>query len=149
MHQSFQWGGADKERFRQSTLGGIEVRYIEDPKHVLYRQYGVYASRPWEPFDIIGEYVGRVVPPKVGGEYVAVFERDDKGYAELGVMVVTIIIIVVIVVVLTAIQFVVLVVTVLSSFMGVTYIHRLLNIPTDLSLEKQIKILRFREQVHV
>jgi hypothetical protein len=40
---------------------------------------GVFATKRWSAFDIVGEYVGRVVPPKIGGDYVAVFERDDPG----------------------------------------------------------------------
>lgn len=94
---------------------------------MLYRQYGVYASRPWEPFDVIGEYVGRVVPPKVGGEYVAVFERDDKGYGKeekmvvvvviiVAVVVVVIILLVVVVVVVLGIIFVVLVLAVFTFY---------------------------------
>ena len=38
---------------------------------------GVYATREFAPFDVIGEYVGRVVPPKVCGEYVATIDWED------------------------------------------------------------------------
>lgn len=31
-----------------------------------------------QPFDIVGEYVGRVVPPEKGGEYVATIDWEDR-----------------------------------------------------------------------
>ncbi|KAM3568640.1 hypothetical protein VYU27_009242 [Nannochloropsis oceanica] len=80
--QKLKWApssaGQDiKESFRRRLLPGIEVRYITEPSHVLKGQYGVYATREFAPFDVIGEYVGRVVPPKVCGEYVATIDWED------------------------------------------------------------------------
>ena len=37
----------------------------------------MYATRAFAPFDVIGEYVGRVVPPAVCGDYVASIDQDD------------------------------------------------------------------------
>lgn len=43
---------------------------------------GVYATREFAPFDVMGEYVGRVVPPEVGGEYVATIDWEDCRFAD-------------------------------------------------------------------
>ncbi|TFJ84998.1 hypothetical protein NSK_003422 [Nannochloropsis salina CCMP1776] len=80
--QKLKWAASSagqdvKEVFRRRLLPGIEVRRITEPSHVLHGQYGVYATRAFAPFDVIGEYVGRVVPPAVCGEYVASIDQDD------------------------------------------------------------------------
>jgi hypothetical protein len=38
----------------------------------------VYIHTHAQPFDIVGEYVGRVVPPEQGGEYVATIDWEDR-----------------------------------------------------------------------
>ena len=40
----------------------------------------MYATKEFHPFDVVGEYVGRVVPPTVGGEYVATIDWEDARF---------------------------------------------------------------------
>jgi hypothetical protein len=62
-----------KERCRRKALYGVEVRDLP-VGHVLAGQQGLFATRQFKQFDIIGEYTGEIVPPSTGGHYVACLE---------------------------------------------------------------------------
>ena len=47
---------------RTNSLAGVEVRVLP-PDHMLKGQMGVFATKHFSCFDIVGEYTGTVVPP--------------------------------------------------------------------------------------
>ena len=51
--------------------------------HVLHGEYGLFATKRFSKFDIIGEYTGKVVGDDVHGHYVASLE-DKEHHASLG-----------------------------------------------------------------
>ena len=53
-----------------SKLEGIEVKIIRDDTHVLNGEFGVYATKEWKPYEIIGCYCGTLVK-NIGGKYAA------------------------------------------------------------------------------
>lgn len=68
-----------KEGCRRFQVKGVEVRKL-GKDHPLCGEYGLFASRKYSRFDIVGEYTGKIVGNKVGGHYVAALE--DKEYDE-------------------------------------------------------------------
>mmetsp|Transcript_12373 Transcript_12373/g.18769 ORF Transcript_12373/g.18769 Transcript_12373/m.18769 type:complete len:231 (+) Transcript_12373:115-807(+) len=72
-----------KEKTRRSHAYGVEIRDLP-ADHVLCGEQGLFATKRFERFDVIGEYTGRIVDSDVGGHYVACLE--DVSYDEsLGV----------------------------------------------------------------
>lgn len=65
-------------------MAGVEVRVLVAP-HPLEGQRGLFATRAFEAFDVLGEYVG-VVDGDAGGhgEYLACLERDQPNHLALG-----------------------------------------------------------------
>ena len=57
-------------------LPGVTPRKIDDPRHPCHGAFGLFAKRAWQPFEVVGEYVGRVRPPDVEGHYVLALESD-------------------------------------------------------------------------
>ena len=57
-------------------LPGVTPRRIDDPRHPCHGAFGLFAKRAWQPFEVVGEYVGRVRPPDVEGHYVLALESD-------------------------------------------------------------------------
>jgi len=51
-------------------LEGVELRIINDEKHILKGEYGVFATRDWDPCEIVGCYTGTVTK-NIPGKYVA------------------------------------------------------------------------------
>lgn len=68
---------ASREGCRRYSPSGVEVRDLP-PGHFLAGQQGLFATRKFLRYDIIGEYTGKIVPSTVGGHYVALLE--DKEY---------------------------------------------------------------------
>jgi hypothetical protein len=77
-----KWNSMPKEIVegtKRDHIHGVEIRQL--PKgHPLAGEYGLFATRKFSKYDIIGEYVGKIVGKNVGGHYVAVLE--DKDYNE-------------------------------------------------------------------
>jgi len=69
------WGNAPPTERRQG-IAGVRPVLIVDPKHPCCGAYGLIATRAWKPFEVIGEYVGRVEPPAKEGDYVIALESD-------------------------------------------------------------------------
>ena len=57
-------------------LPGVTPKRIDDPRHPCHGAFGLFAKRAWQPFEVVGEYVGRVRPPDVEGHYVLALESD-------------------------------------------------------------------------
>tara|TARA_Y100000389_G_scaffold204574_1_gene258082 strand:+ start:9660 stop:10097 length:438 start_codon:yes stop_codon:yes gene_type:complete len=59
--------------FYKERIEGTEVRKIEDSNHPTYKQYGLFATKTWEIFDVIGEYTGEIIDDLKTGEYLVGF----------------------------------------------------------------------------
>lgn len=76
---SNNWGKVrkeDREAVRRSHIHGVEVRDLP-VGHLLYGEQGLFATRKFEPFDIVGEYTGLVVGHSCYGHYVAALDHDS------------------------------------------------------------------------
>jgi len=67
----------------RSFMHGVEIRKISEPGHVLSGQNGLFVTRPFQKFDIIGEYMGKVTE-RSGGEYCAYLEESSEKINALG-----------------------------------------------------------------
>ena len=67
----------ERERVRRDHIEGVEVRDLP-PSHTLHGEQGLYATRKWQRFDVLGEYTGLVVGQGVFGHYVACLEDGDR-----------------------------------------------------------------------
>jgi hypothetical protein len=65
-----------REKSRRQVPVGVEVRDLSGD-HFLAGEQGLFATRKFLKYDILGEYTGRIVPPSVGGHYVALLEDKD------------------------------------------------------------------------
>lgn len=79
-----RWGKQLRKDKGRTVMAGVEVRDLVAP-HPLEGQRGLFATRAFQAFDIIGEYIG-VVDGDVGGsgDYLACLERDEPDYLALG-----------------------------------------------------------------
>lgn len=79
---SNHWGSISREQrqlARRFQVKGVEARKLP-PSHFLHGEYGLFATRKFSKFDIVGEYVGKIVGNTVNGHYVAALE--DKEHEE-------------------------------------------------------------------
>jgi hypothetical protein len=73
---SNDWSGIgtnQREACKRLRANGVEGRLLP-PGHPLCGEYGLFATRKFSRFDVLGEYVGKVVTPDVTGHYVAALE---------------------------------------------------------------------------
>lgn len=70
-----------KENCRRHTIHGVIVKDLAK-NHPLYGEQGLYTTKKFEKFDVIGEYLGIIVGPEVkSGHYLAALEdksNDDS-----------------------------------------------------------------------
>ena len=52
-------------------LDGIELKLINNTEHILNGQYGIFATRNFNVFDIIGVYTGSVIKSEYSDRYTA------------------------------------------------------------------------------
>ena len=73
-------GGRVKTQVAQVRMAGVEVHNLAPP-HPLAGQQGLFAVKPFAPFDVIGEYQGEIkeVSPDLTGEYTTRFENGESG----------------------------------------------------------------------
>jgi len=63
--------------YRCERLPGIEVRNIVDTTHPCFDQKGVFSTKDWEQYEIIGEYVGEVKQlPCIISNYTATLKQN-------------------------------------------------------------------------
>ena len=48
----------NKEYPEHNYLEGVIIKEITNPNHKLFGEYGLFARRQWEKYEIIGEYCG-------------------------------------------------------------------------------------------
>lgn len=75
-----------KKRAARPYVRSVEIQRLEGP-HPLAGQQGLFAARPFEQFDIVGEYCGEVYEADDGSEYATYLEdvRDVLRKYALGV----------------------------------------------------------------
>ena len=63
---------------------GYIVKKINDKNHPCYNQFGLYATRDWQPFEIINEYTGELVNIyEKQSNYTVGFQKN--GFLGLGI----------------------------------------------------------------
>ena len=65
--QSFQGYKFLKKDITPSVL----VKKINEPNNILHNQFGLFATKKFDEYDIIGQYTGKLVTPDKGGQYVS------------------------------------------------------------------------------
>lgn len=75
------WGKFKPKKF--TRIQGVQVKVLSDD-HKLCGQKGLFATQEWEQFDIVGEYVGRIIDNYTSNAYVADLYRSDNG-SNLGI----------------------------------------------------------------
>ena len=66
-----------KESCRRHTIHGVIVKDLA-PNHPLYGEQGLYATKKFERFDVLGEYLGKIVGPEIKcGHYLAALEDTE------------------------------------------------------------------------
>lgn len=60
-------------RYEKYKIDGVEVQKIKDCNHPAYGQSGLFATRNWNSFDVIGEYTGEVIDYYTHSDYVISF----------------------------------------------------------------------------
>lgn len=61
------------DKYLNNTINGVDVQYINDSRHPVHGQRGLFATRKWHKFDVIGEYTGEVICDYIHSEYVISF----------------------------------------------------------------------------
>jgi hypothetical protein len=85
---SNDWTGLDKQakKSRECKLVGRTegVQIVKCPEgHLCAGRYGLFATQPFEKFDIVGEYTGVIT--RDNGEYVASLRGEGSNHDCLGV----------------------------------------------------------------
>lgn len=73
-----------RDKVRRFHVHGVEVRDLP-PNHKLHGEQGLFATRKFSQFDIIGEYTGRVVDKECYGHYVACLEDSNEHDESVGI----------------------------------------------------------------
>ena len=68
--QSFQ----GYKNLKKDIICGVKVEKINDPSNILYNQFGLFATKKFNEYDIIGQYTGKLVSPDKEGKYVSASE---------------------------------------------------------------------------
>jgi hypothetical protein len=68
-----------KNASRRYHIEGVEIRDL-GKDHALCGEKGLFATKKFEKFDVLGEYTGKIVDASVEGHYVACLE--DKAFEE-------------------------------------------------------------------
>ena len=63
------------KKIRKETTPGVRLEKINDTNSVLHNQYGLFATKEFNSYDIIGQYTGKLVDMECGGCYVS---RSDN-----------------------------------------------------------------------
>eukprot|EP01041_Mallomonas_annulata_P002688 gene2688-5291_t len=73
-----------KESCRRLRPLGVDVRDLPSG-HPLYGEKGLFATKKFSEYDMVGEYTGRIISDNVEGHYVALLEDKPPNYNALGV----------------------------------------------------------------
>ena len=59
------------DSYKITSLSGVQVKKITDKNHPVYQQYGLFATKKWKPYQIIGEYTGIITNKYINSDYLA------------------------------------------------------------------------------
>ena len=68
--------GSRAHRRRLASTEALKKRPTPSFRHPCKGERGLFATRRWRPFQVVGEYVGRVGPPDLEGGFVLSLEDD-------------------------------------------------------------------------
>ena len=86
-YKSNNWGKISKEereRVRRHRVEGVEVRDLPEG-HKLHGEQGLFATRKFKQYDVLGEYTGLIVGHHSFGHYVASLEDVKDHESSLGI----------------------------------------------------------------
>ena len=64
------------QRLYPNTLEGVEIRKIDNLEHILNGQYGLFATKDFKPFEIIGVYTGDIIRSQYTDNYSALLTNE-------------------------------------------------------------------------
>lgn len=73
------------QKLKMPHIPGVEVRKLP-PNHLLHGQYGLFATKKFRKFDIVGEYTGQVVGSQRWGEYVASLDNMSSSTRQTSIL---------------------------------------------------------------
>ena len=59
-----------------NILEGVEIRKIDNIEHILNGQYGLFATRDFKPFEVIGVYTGDIIRTQYTDKYSALLTDE-------------------------------------------------------------------------
>lgn len=62
----------------------VRIKKIEDKNSIVYGQYGLFAAKNFQKFDVLGQYTGEVVSFSEGGKYVAYCDKCNIDANKIG-----------------------------------------------------------------
>ena len=62
----------------------VRIKKIEDKNSVVFGQYGLFAAKNFQKFDVLGQYTGEVVSFSEGGKYVAYCDKCNIDANKIG-----------------------------------------------------------------
>lgn len=62
-------------KYYKNNIYGTEIKKIKDFSHPVFNQYGLFSTKNWNPYDVIGEYTGKVIDYLKTGNYLVGFEN--------------------------------------------------------------------------
>lgn len=78
--QSFQ----GYKNLKKDITPGVIVKKINEPNNILHNQFGLFATKKFDEYDIIGQYTGKLVTPDKGGRYVSCSENCGIDALDIG-----------------------------------------------------------------
>lgn len=48
------------QNFIKSKIDGVEVKKINDKLHPVFGKYGLFTTKKWYPYEVLGEYTGEI-----------------------------------------------------------------------------------------
>ena len=69
--QSFQ----GYKNLKKDITHGVKLDKINDPNNILHNQFGLFATKKFDEYDIIGQYTGKLVSSDKEGRYVSASEN--------------------------------------------------------------------------
>ncbi|PQM62135.1 MAG: hypothetical protein CML47_01435 [Rhodobacteraceae bacterium] len=63
------------KNYQQNKIYGTQIKQIIDPTHACAEQNGLFATKEWEPYDVIGEYTGKVTETLNQSDYLIAFSN--------------------------------------------------------------------------
>ena len=63
------------QNFMKSKIDGVQVKKINDILHPVFGKYGLFATKKWYPYEILGEYRGEIKNYFSNSQYQLSFDK--------------------------------------------------------------------------